>query len=136
MFTGKFFLAVIVIAIAITFVQWFFVGFLFHKHQATTPMIWRKESSRSYAASTILSLFFAFMFTIVISLWIDKYGAMNIANGIEFGAICWLTFSIPIEIGAAIYVNYSRMFVVGKCLSSLVEYIVAGVVAAQLIPAG
>lgn len=133
MLSGKFFLTVIVIAVAITFIQWFFIGFLFHKHQAATPMTWRKESSRSYAASTILSLFFAFMFTIVVSLWIDKYGATNIINGIEFGAVCWLTFALPLEIGSAIYVNYSRMFVVGKCISSLVEYIVAGVVAIALL---
>jgi hypothetical protein len=53
-------------------------------------------------------------------------------NGIEFGAICWLTFSIPSEIGSAIYINYSRMFVVGKCASSLVEYIVAGIVASKM----
>lgn len=133
MLSGKFFLAVIAIAVAITFVQWLFIGFLFHKYQAATPMTWRKENSRSYAASTILSLFFAFMFTLVISLWISKYGTMNSMEGIEFGAICWLTFAIPIEIGTAIYVNYSGMFVAGKCLSSLFEYIIAGWVAVLIV---
>jgi hypothetical protein len=133
MLSGKFFLAVLLIAIAITTIQWFFVGFLFHKHQASTPATWRKESSRSYAASTVLSFFFAFLFTMVVSLWLKTHDPMSTVDGIEFGAICWLTFSIPIEIGSAIYVNTSRMFVFGKCLSSLVEYCAAGVVAVAIL---
>ncbi len=133
MLSGKFFLTVVIIAIAVSLIQWFFIGFLFHKYQASTPSTWRRESSRSYAASTILSLFFAFMFTVVISLWLDKYGPMKTINGMEFGALCWLSFAIPLEIGSAIYVNYSRMFVLGKCLSALVEYVVAAIVAVALL---
>jgi hypothetical protein len=133
MLSGKFFLSIIAIAVAITLIQWFFVGFLFHKYQATTPMTWRKESKRSYSASIILSLFFAFMFTLLISLWISKFGSLKSIDGIEFGAICWLTFAIPLEIGSVIYVNYSRMFVLGKCLSSLVEYTIAGWLAVAIV---
>jgi hypothetical protein len=121
MFTGKFLLAVIAITATIILVQW-----LFHKYQATTPMTWRKETSRSYAASTIFSLFFSFMFTLLISLWISSNGPLKSFQGLEFGTLCWLTFAIPLEIGNSIYVNYSRMFVAGKCLSSLVEYLLAG----------
>ena len=133
MLTGKFFLAVIAITVAVTFIQWFFIGFLFHKYQALTPSTWRKENSRSYAASMVLSLFFAFMFATIFYFWKNKYGEMHFADGIKFGVICWLTFSVTIEIGSAIYVNYSRMFVAGKCLSSLVEYIVAGSIAYSLL---
>lgn len=132
MFYGKFFLAVIIITVAITFIQWFFVGFLFHKYQSLTPSTWRKENDRSYAASMIISLFFAFLFTIIFYLWKNKYGDMHFSDGIEFGAGCWLAFSVTTEIGNAIYVNYSPMFVFGKCLSSLVEYTVAGILAVAL----
>ena len=133
MFSGHFFLVVIIIAIAIVLIQWFFTGFLFHKYQALTPSVWRKESTLSYAASSLLALFFAFMFTLIFSLWKNKNGSMDFINGIEFGFICWLTFTIPIEVGSAIYINYSRMFAVGKCVSSLFEYLVAGVIASQMI---
>jgi len=133
MISGKFFLAIIVITIAITFIQWFFIGFLFHKYQALTPSVWRKESSRSYAASTIVSLFFAFMFTTIFYLWKTKYGVINFPDGIKFSVICWLGFSVTTEIGNAIYVNYSPIFVAGKCLSSLVEYIVAGIIIVALL---
>jgi hypothetical protein len=132
MFTGRFFIAVVAIAVAITFIQWFFVGFLFHKYQGITPLTWRKESTRSYWASAMLSLFFAFMFTLIISFWIGKFGPLKNMDGLEFGAVCWLTFAIPMEIGTAIYVNYSRIFVMGKCLSALVEYMAAGWLAVSL----
>jgi hypothetical protein len=133
MFSGKFFLMVIVITAAITFIQWFFIGFLFHKYQSLTPSTWRKENNRSYGASMIISLFFGFMFVTLFYLWKKNYGDMHLTDGIKLGAICWLTFSLTTEIGNGIYVNYSRMFVLGKCLSSLVEYIVAGMLAAALL---
>jgi hypothetical protein len=133
MLTGKFSLTVIVIAVAVTFIQWLFTGFLFHKYQSLTPSTWRKESNRSYTASMILSLFFAFMFTAIFYFWKSKSGDIYLFDGIEFGLVCWLTFSVTTEIGNAVYVNYSRMFVLGKCLSSLFEYVAAGIAAAVLL---
>ena len=55
-------------------------------------------------------------------------------DGIEFGAVLWLTFSVTTEVGNAVYVNYSPMFVLGKCISSLIEYTTAGILAAVIIP--
>jgi hypothetical protein len=133
MFSGKFFLTVIVIAVADIFIQWLFTGFLFHKYQSLTPSTWRKESNRSYTASMILSLFFAFMFTVIFYFWKSKSGNMYFMDGINFGLACWLTFSLTTEIGRAIYVNFSRMFVLGQCLSSLFEYVAAGIAAALLL---
>lgn len=133
MFTGRFFLTVILIALAVTFIQWLFVGFLFHKSQALTPSTWRKETGRSYAASTILAFFFAFMFTFIFSLWAKTYGPLGLLNGIEFGVVCWLTFSIPAELGSSIYVNTAPGFVFGKCLSSLIEYTASGMIVSQML---
>lgn len=133
MFSLKFFLAVLAIAIASSVIQWFFTGFLFHKYQSSTPSTWRKESYLSYTGSTILSLFFACMFVLIFSLWKSKYGSLNFVDGIEFSSLCWLAFSIPAEIGTAIYVNYSRMFVLGKCVCSFVEYIIAGILAVAIL---
>jgi len=133
MLTGKFFLTAIVIAVALTFIQWLFIGFLFHKYQSETPSTWRKESNRSYAASTILSLFFAFLFTVIFYFWKSRSGDIDLLDGIKFGLLFWLAFSVTTEIGNAIYVNYSRMFVLGKCLSSLFEYVAAGIAAAVLL---
>ena len=96
-------------------------------------MLWRKESKKSYAVSTVLSLFFALLFTTIISLWMHRYGPITTVEGMEFGMLCWLAFVIPLEIGSAVYVNYSPMFVVGKCLSGLVEYVAAAVLAVSLL---
>ena len=133
MFSGKFFLTVLVIAAADIFIQWLFTGFLFHKYQSLTPSTWRKESNRSYAASMLLSLFFAFMITVVFYFWKSRSGGIYLIDSIKFGLLCWLTFSVTTEIGRAIYVNFSRMFVLGQCLSSLFEYTAAAIAAALLL---
>ena len=133
MLSGRFLLAVLVITTAISFVQWFFTGFLFHKYQSSTPATWRKESGRSYAASVVISLIFAFVFTTIIYVWKARYGVVSFTDGIKFGIICWATFSVTIEAGNAVYVNYSSKFVVGKCLSALVEYMIAGAVGAAFL---
>lgn len=133
MFSGRFFLTITLITISIIFIQWFLIGFLFHKYQSSTPATWRKESNTSYIGSMILSLFFAGLFTTLFYLWKTTYGQINLFTGLKFGFICWLTFSVTTEIGNAIYINYSRKFVIGKCLSSFFEYFVAGLLAALLL---
>lgn len=134
MFSGKFFLAVILIAVATICIQWFFVGFLFHKFQSRTPATWRKENTRSYVLSMIVSLFFAFMFALIFHVWkMSGDGSMGIREGVVFGFVFWLGFSVTIELGNAIYVNTSTMFVFGKCLSSLLEYLVSGILASLLL---
>ena len=125
MLSFKFFICIILITIAITTIQWFFVGFLFHKYQALTPATWRKESNRSYFASTIIALLFSFLFTTLFYHWMGLHTGMHYIDALKFAAMCWLTFSVTLEIGNAVYVNYSPIFVLGKCLSSLVEYLVA-----------
>jgi hypothetical protein len=132
MITGKFLVAVVVITIAITFIQWLFVGYLFHKYQALTPSTWRKESYRSYAASMFLTLIFASFFTAIFWAWRQAHGPVDALGGMEFGLVLWFAFSVTQELGSAIYVQLSRMFVLGKCLSALVEYVLAGLLAATL----
>lgn len=132
MISGKFLLTAAVITVAVTFIQWLFIGFLFHSYQALTPSTWRAESKRSYAASMILSLVFAVMFTAIFWTWSHAHGPVDAVGGMEFGLVLWFAFSVTAELGSAIYVQYARMFVLGKCLSSLVEYTVAGLVAAIL----
>jgi hypothetical protein len=73
------------------------------------------------------------MFTVVFYFWKSKSGDIYLIDGIKFGLVCWLTFSVITEIGRAIYVNFSRMFVLGQCLSSLFEYVAAGIAAAVLL---
>jgi len=58
---------------------------------------------------------------------------MDLLNGNEFGALCSLSFAIPVEIGNADYINYSPEFVTGNCISALVEYTVNGIIASLLL---
>ena len=130
MLTGKFLLTVLLITIAVSGIQWFIIGFLFHKYQAQTPGTWRKESGRSYLLSTLLSLFFAFMFTLI---WAHLPGNGLVMESIGVGAVFWLAFSLTAELGMSIYVNLSPKFVFGKCLSALLEYVAEAAIAACML---
>jgi hypothetical protein len=129
----NFFLSIIAITLAVSAIQWLFTGFLFHKYQRATPLTWKKESIRSYGASMVLNFLFSVFFTTLIYLWKTRYGTVSTGQGIGFSFICWLTFSLTAELGSAIYVNYSPLFVLGKCLSSLFEYMVASVLAILIL---
>ena len=133
MLSGKFFLSVFAIAFTIILIQWFFVGFLFHKYQAETPGTWRKEGTRSYAGSMLISVIFAFMFATLFYLWKEKTGSMGYGDALKFSLILWFSFSFLSEIGGAIFVNFSKMFVLGKCISSFLEFLGSGLVAAALL---
>ena len=129
----KILLTALVLMVVITLVQWFFIGYLFHKYQALTPATWRKESYRSYAVSTVLTFFASLLFAWIFSIWKLRCGTMGTVDGIKFGLVCSLAFIIPSAIGDAIYVNLSPKMVAGKCLSSLVEYGSAGAIAVWML---
>src|ERR1017187_1991085 len=63
MLATHFILSAICIGFANIFIEWFIIGFLFHKSQAFTPNTWKPESSRSYLYSSLLSFLFGALFT-------------------------------------------------------------------------
>jgi hypothetical protein len=120
----------ICIGFANIFVEWLFIGFLFHKYQALTPQTWRKESSKSYAYSSIISFLFGVLFT----LFYFKIGTRyviygNVLSACKFGLLCFGCFALLLELGNAIYINYDRKFVAGKLLASLFSYLAAAIIA-------
>ena len=125
-----FILATICIGIANTCIEWFIIGYLFHKSQALTPQTWRPESNRSYMYSTLLSFLFGALFT----FFYFKIGAHyvlpgNIWSHIKLGLICFACFSFVLEISNAIYINYDRKFVVGKLIASCLTFVAAAIIA-------
>ena len=125
-----FVLSAVCIGVANTCIEWFIIGFLFHKSQALTPQTWRPESYKSYTYSTLLSLLFGVFFTFFY-LKIGSHYVIghNIPSDIKLGIICFACFSFILEIGNAIYINYDRKFVVGKLIASCLSYAAAAVIA-------
>ena len=125
-----FILSAICIGAANTCIEWFIIGFLFHKAQALTPQTWRPESSKSYMYSTLLSLLFGAFFTLFYLKIGSKYVLPgNIWSHIKLGLICFACFSFVLEIGNAIYINYDRKFVTGKLVAACLSYVAAAVIA-------
>jgi|GEM_PF-1035571 len=125
-----FVISAICIGVANTCIEWFFIGFLFHKYQALTPNTWKPESNKSYMYSTLLSFLFGAMFTFF--YW--KIGAHyviygNIWSHIKLGLICFACFSLFQGINGAIYVNYDKKFVLGTLISSCLSIVAAAVIA-------
>jgi hypothetical protein len=125
-----FILSAICIGFANTCIEWFVIGFLFHKSQALTPNTWRPESNRSYMYSTLLSFLFGALFTLFyfkIGVNYVIYG--NIWSHIKLGLICFACFSFILELSNAIYINYDKKFVAGKLIASCLSYLSAAIVA-------
>lgn len=125
-----FILSAICIGVANICIEWFIIGFLFHKVQALTPQTWRPESSKSYLYSTMLSFLFGAQFT----LFYLKIGAHYVLVGsiwshIKLALICFGCFSFILELSNAIYIKYDRKFVAGKLIASCLSYISAAVIA-------
>ena len=125
-----FILSAICIGIANTCIEWFIIGFLFHKSQALTPNTWKPESKRSYVHSTLLSFLFGALFT----LFYFKIGANYVLLGsvwshIKLGLICFACFGFIFEISNAIYINYDKKFVAAKLIASCLTMVSAAIIA-------
>ena len=125
-----FILSAICIGIANTCIEWFIIGFLFHKYQALTPNTWKPESNRSYMYSTLLSFLFGALFTLFylkIGVHYVLYG--NIWSHIKLGLICFACFSLISGINSAIYVNFDKKFVAGTLIASCLSIVAAAIIA-------
>jgi len=125
-----FILSGISIGFANTAIEWFLIGFLFHKYQATTPQTWRPENYASYTYSTVLSMVFGLLFTFFyIKIGSHYVIGHSMLSDAKLGIICFACFSFIAEIGSSIYVNLDKMFVTGKLLASCVSYVAAAIIA-------
>jgi hypothetical protein len=120
----------ICIGVASICIEWFIIGFLFHKAQALTPQTWRPESNKSYVYSMLLSFLFGALFTFF--YW--KIGSKYVIHGnvwshLKLGLVCFFVFSFILELGNAIYINYDKKFAAGKMIASCLSYMAAAVIA-------
>jgi hypothetical protein len=130
MSVSHFVLSAVCIGFANTCIEWFIIGFLFHKFQAVTPQTWRPESNRSYVYSTLLSFLFGALFTFFY-LKIGSHHVLrgNVWSNFKLGIICFACFSFILEVGNAIYINYDNKFVAGKLIASCLSYVAAAIIA-------
>ncbi len=130
MSTMHFILSAICIGVANTFIEWLFIGFLFHKAQAATPQTWRPESGKSYFYSTLLSFLFGALFTLFyLKVGVNYVILGNVWSHIKLGLICYACFGFILAVSNAIYINYSRKFVLGTMIASVLTYVSAAIIA-------
>jgi|SRR5882757_3010250 len=124
-----FILSALSIGFANTFIEWLFIGFLFHKFQALTPQTWRPEKYSSYTYSTLLSFLFGALFTFFY-LKIGSHYVLphNLWSHLKLGLICFACFSFVSAINNAIYINYDKKFVIGILIASCLSYTSAAII--------
>jgi hypothetical protein len=125
-----FIFSAVCIGITKILIDWFFIGYLFHKYQSLTPQTWKPENYSSYIYSSFLSLLFGFLFTFFFSKIGSKYVLPgDIFSALKLGMIAFASFTLITELDNAIYVNYHRKFLAGKLIASCLSYLAAAVIA-------
>src|SRR5471030_2393673 len=130
MSTTHFVLSAFCIGIANTCIEWFIIGFLFHKAQSLTPQTWRTENKSSYMYSTLLSFLFGGLFTFFY-LKIGRHYVLrhDLLSACKLGLICFACFAFILEISNAIYINYDKKFMLGKLIAACLSYSAAALIA-------
>jgi hypothetical protein len=120
------------IGLANILIEWFIIGYLFHKSQALTPETWKKESGGSYVYSIFLAVLFGVLFTLFYMKIGSRYVIANsLWSHIKLGLICFAAFSFVMEINNAIYINYHRKFAIGKLIASCLSIVAAAIIASH-----
>jgi len=120
------------IGLANILIEWFIIGYLFHKSQALTPDTWKKESGGSYVYSIFLAVLFGALFTLFYMKIGSRYViAHSLWSHIKLGLICFAAFSFVAEINNAIYINYHWKFAIGKLIASCLSIVAAAIIASH-----
>lgn len=130
MTAAHFIFSAICIGVANTIIEWFFIGFLFHRYQALTPQTWRAESNKNYLYSTLLAFLFGALFTLFYyKIGVNYVLRGNVFSHIKLGLICFAAFSFVSGINSSIYINYDKRFVAGLLIASCLSYMLAPIIA-------
>lgn len=115
------------------FTTWFWVAFVFHKQQRSTPATWRKETAAHHLLSSLIQIAAAIaVATLYVMLAHRAPG--TVGQGL-FGASCfavitWLAFAVPVLFNHVLYVNVHPLVVVGLLLSWLTTALLASCITA------
>jgi hypothetical protein len=109
------------------FTAWFWMGVVFHRFQKLTPNTWRPENNRSYMLSSTITLLSSIAIATVFLLVARTGGvfAGGCVGALRFAAVCWMAFSAPLIVNAAVFINLHPWFVVGQVVNALTTSVLA-----------
>jgi hypothetical protein len=114
------------------FTSWFWMGFVFHRFQGSTPNTWRPENHRSYMLSSVVTLLTCIGIATVFLLVARTGGvfAGGWPGALRFAAVVWMAWSAPFIVNAAVFINLHPWFVVGQVVNALTNSVLACIVTA------
>lgn len=109
------------------FTAWFWMGMAFHRFQKLTPNTWRPENNRSYMLSSTITLLSSIAIATVFLLVARTGGvfAGGCVGALRFAAVCWMAFSAPLIVDAAVFINLHPWCVVGQVVNALTTSVLA-----------
>jgi hypothetical protein len=109
------------------FTSWLWMAVVFHRFQNRTPNTWRPENGRSYALSSAI-IFLSCIAIATVFLLVARTGGVfagGLPGALRFAAVCWIAFSAPLIVNAAVFINLHPWFVVGQVVDALTTSVLA-----------
>jgi hypothetical protein len=110
------------------FTSWFWIGFVFHKHQRATPQTWRNETAGHHVLSSLIQIA-ASVAIATLYLMVTRTNAGVVTAGmsgaINLAVIGWIAFTAPVLLNQVLYVNMRPLFAVGLLVSWLTTSLLA-----------
>ncbi|MBM3320636.1 MAG: hypothetical protein FJY73_08180 [Candidatus Eisenbacteria bacterium] len=127
----KFWIAVIVLFVAFSIMDWIFHSLVMGKTYEATSHLWRsiEEMNRLRPVMWLVTLVMSFFFVLIFGKGYEGKGAME---GVRFGIYMGIFFGFPMGFG-----SYSAMPITGGVafgwfFITLIEFLVAGVLVASI----
>ena len=126
---GRYLLAVVASGIAVSFVDWFFFGILFHDKYFAYPEVWRIKRGESDAKPIILSTLLGFVTCAAFICGCTWLGLSSYVAISKFALFVWVIAALPLVLTNGIWVKIHSLVLVAHSAGWLARLLVAGVAA-------
>jgi Protein of unknown function (DUF1761) len=130
---ARFLLAVVAAAVAASFTDWLFMGFLFHGKYLAHPEIWRKKPGESETRGILLSSLLGVASCAAFIFLCRWTGAVTMRSELHLAAIAWIAGPVPILFSNIVWIKMHPLLGVSHSLGWLARFVLSGLAAGWLL---
>jgi hypothetical protein len=128
-----FFLAVIGSVIAVSFTDWFFMGFLFHKKYLETPEIWRGQAGQPETKRIIWSTLIGVVSNAALIYACAMDGAPQLDDALRDAVLAWLIGPVPLLSMNVVWMKFHPTIALSHALGWLARFVISALFAVWLL---
>jgi hypothetical protein len=125
----RFLVASLVIYVVVQAMEFAFNELFMKSANESLKTLWRQQMSSRTWVMYVLSALIALLFTYI---FIKGREGKGIAEGVRFGIIIWLFFSVPMNVSMWVMLPIPHTIILRWLLFSLLEMLVAGILVAVI----